>query len=52
MNELVLANGGRLQAPDHVLIQKANQEIANLVKELKKKQKEIDDLRHIPQALQ
>lgn len=34
MNTLKLSSGGTLQAPDKVLIEKANQEIAKLVKEI------------------
>ena len=47
MNTITLSNGGTLQASDDVLIVKANQEIARLAKELKQKEKEIDDLRHL-----
>jgi hypothetical protein len=52
MNELILANGGRLEATDAVLIQKANQEIARLAKELQRKEKELNDLRDLSQKLQ
>jgi hypothetical protein len=51
MKTLVLSNGGTLQAEDSVLLDKANQEIARLAKELKQKQKELDEIRHLSQKL-